>query len=142
MYKYKKRTIYIITTIYILITIIEFIKYLKSNSTLFGLLYFIFTAINIFLLVPCAYNYKKYFSKARISKFIIIIVLGVFSSYILGPITVKTMSYMDSSVQFMKSIMIYKSIFKGIIYFLLILFTAFEFNLDELLKSIRNKSVD
>ena len=142
MYKYKKKILYIISFMYILFSIIEFIKYLTFNSTLFGLLYFIFTAIIIFLLVPCTYNYKKYFSKARISKFIIIIVLGIFSSYILGPIMLGTMSYADSSKLFMKSILLYKSVFKGILYFLLILFTASEFKLDNLLKSIRSKSVD
>ena len=142
MYVYKKRALYVITFLFIILSMIEFIKYLGSNSTFFGLLYFIFTAVIIFLLVPCTYNYKKYFSKARISKFVIIIVLGLFSSYLLGPIVIKTMSYMDSSKEFMKSIFIYKSILKGIIYLILILFTISEFKLDKLLKSIRVKSVD
>ena len=68
-----------------------------------------------------------------------IIIFGIFNSYLLYNIIVKNMSYTDASIDFNKSIFIYKNIFKGIVYFLLFIFTIFEFKLDKLLKSIKNE---
>lgn len=138
MYKYKKKTIKILTLFYILLSIIEFIKYFFINSNLFGLIYMLLTLIIIFLLVPVSYNYNRYYSVPRISKLIMIIIFGIFNSYLLYNIIVKNMSYIDASIDFNKSIFIYKNIFKGIVYFLLFIFTIFEFKLDKLLKSIKN----
>ena len=139
MYKYKKLALYLLTFIYIVLSFIEFIKYMRVDSCIFGIIYLIINLVIIFLLVPCAYNYKKYFSKARISKLIIIIVLGIFNSYILQMIYLNNAGVVDSSKKFIDSIFIYKSVFKGIIYFLLAIFTVFEFKLDKLLKKITNK---
>lgn len=143
MYKYKKIALYACTCLYLLFTFIEFVKYLKSDSTLFGLVYLLISLIIIFLLVPCAYNYKKYYSMARISKLMIVIVIGIFTSYILPSIVLNNMSYMDSSKDYIKSIFLYKNIFKGIIYGILVLFTAFEFKLEKIItKNISRKSID
>ena len=139
MYRYKKLALYLLTFLYILFTFIEFIKYMKVDSCVFGIIYLIINAFIIFLLVPCAYNYKKYFSKARVSKLIIIIVLGIFNSYFLQMIYLNSSSVVDSSKLYINNIFIYKSVFKGIIYFLLTIFTVFEFKLDNLLKKITSK---
>lgn len=137
MYKYKKVIIKIITLLYIIITFIETIKYLLFDSNIFGLIYLLISSFIIFLLVPTSYNYNRYFSGARISKFIIVVILGVFSSYFLNKI-VLSLSYVDVSSVYMDSIFLYKNIIKGIVYFLIFVFTCFEFRLDKLLL-INNK---
>lgn len=143
MFKYKRITIYLLTVIYILLTIIEVIKYLLFENNLFGLYYLLISLLIVFLLVPCAYNYKKYYSGARISKLIIVILLIIFDSFILEHILLKSMSYIDASSDFIKNIFIYKNILKTILAFLLVIFTVFEFKLDELIKkSIVNKRLD
>lgn len=143
MFKYKRITIYLLTVIYILLTIIEVIKYLLFENNLFGLYYLLISLLIVFLLVPCAYNYKKYYSGARISKLIIVILLIIFDSFILEHILLKSMSYIDASSDFIKNIFIYKNILKTILAFLLVIFIVFEFKLDELIKkSIVNKRLD
>lgn len=140
MFRYKKITIYLITFIFILISLVELIKYLVVDNTLFGVYYSIINLVIVFLLVPCAYNYKKYYSKARISKLIMVILLILFNSFILENILFKSMGYMDSSKEYIKSIFVYKNILKTILSFILAIFLAFEFKLDEVIKkSIGNK---
>ncbi len=138
MYKYKKIAIYSLTILYIILTIIEMIYYFLADSNLFGVIYLILSLFIIFLLVPICYNYKKYYSTARISKLIIVIVLGIFSSYILKYIVLNSMNYIDYSKNYIKSIFIYKNVFKGIIYFILTIFTIFEFKLDKVLIKSKN----
>ena len=132
MYKYKKMTIKLIALLYIVITIIETVKYLFSDSNIFGLIYLLISSFIIFLLVPTSHNYNRYYSSARISKLIIIFILGIFSSYFLNKI-VLNMSYVDSSNVYIDSVFVYKNILKGIIYFFIFVFTLFEFKLDKLL---------
>ena len=140
MYKYKKYTIIILTVIYIILSIVEFIKYLLIDCNLFGLVYLLIDLLIIFLLVPVAYNYKRYFSSIRISKLIIIILIGIFNSYILYKIVINNMNYVDASIEFNNGIFIIKNILKGIVYFILLIFTIFEFKLEKLLNNItKNK---
>lgn len=141
MYRYKKATIYSITFIYIVLTIIELIKYLIGDNTLFGLYYLIVCLIVIFLLVPCAYNYNRYYSGARISKLIISILLILFDSFLFERIIFNSMGYMDNSKEYVKSIFIIKEILKPIVCLLYGIFVAFEFKLDEIIKkSISGKN--
>ena len=93
MYKYKKNIIRILTCIYVILSIIEFIKYFFVNSNLFGLIYLIINLFIIFLLVTVAYNYNRYYSIPRISKLIITVILGIFSSYILKIVIINNMNY-------------------------------------------------
>ena len=139
MFKYKKTILYLCTFLYIVFFIIEFIKYMFIKTNVFGLIYLILNLIILFLLIPTTHNYKKYFSPARISKLILIILLGIFSSYILEHIVLNNYSVIDSSNDYIKSIFIYKSVFKGILYFILLLITVFEFRVEKLLKSISKK---
>lgn len=95
--------------------------------------------IIIFLMVPVAINYKKYYSPQRISKLIIILILMIINSYILGPIILNSMSYVDSSKEYIKSIFVIKNILKGIIFGLLLVFTTFEFKLQKLIQTVKRK---
>lgn len=139
MFKYKKMFIRLITLIYIIITIIETIKYLLSDSNIFGLIYLLISSFIIFLLVPTSHNYNRYFSSARISKLILIFILGIFSSYLLNKI-ILNLSYVDSSNVYIDSVFLYKNILKGIIYFFIFAFTLLEFKLDKLLLNNVKKS--
>lgn len=125
-YKYKKIFLIIFTFIYIILSMIELIKYLKIDSELFGLIYNIVNVFLIFLLVPLLYNYKRHYSKARISKLILIIVIGLFNSFILGKIVISNMSYIDSSNVYLNSIFLIKNIIKPISFIFLGIFTYIE----------------
>lgn len=139
IYRYKKIIIATSMLLIIFLTLIEFIKYFSVESNLFGLNYMIINFIIIFLIVPVVYNYNRYYSPQRISKLIIIIVLGLFNSYILQLIVLNTMTYTDYSQEYINSIFWTKNVLKGIIYFVLIAFTIFEFKLEEML--IKSKKI-
>ena len=142
MYKYKKITINSLTTIFILLTIIELCIFMFSKNNIFGVYYLIANLIIIFLLVPVAHNYNKYYSPARLSKLIIIIFLGLFTSYLLKPIILNNIGYIDNSKEYIDKIFVIQIILKGIIYFVLIAFTLLEFKLDKLLKQITTPTTD
>ena len=142
MFKYKKLLLNVITILFISLTIVEFIIYLGVNSNMFGLLYFILSSFIVFLLVPCSYNYKRYYSIARISKLIIIIVLGIFCSYILLSLVTSSMDYIDSSIEFSSRIKVIKNILKPLLFIILIIFTFFETKGERVIKTINNKNID
>lgn len=125
-YRYKKIFLLTFTLLYIVLTIIELIKYLKLDSELFGLIYNIINVFIIFLLIPVLYNYKRHYSKARISKLILIILLGLFNSCILKTIIISSMNYVDSSIVYVKNIYIIRSIIKIIMFLMLSIFTFIE----------------
>ena len=131
MYKRKRLLLLVIVTIYILLTGFEFIKYFMIDSNLFGAIYLIINLVILFFLLPILYNYKRNYSKIRISKLIIVIIIGIFNSYILENIIISSMSYIDSSQLYIESIYIVKNILKGFTYGLLVLFTLFESKLNE-----------
>lgn len=138
MFKYKKIILYICTSLYLLFSFIELIKYMFYDSNIFGLIYLLINLIIIFLLVPTTHNYKKYYSKIRISKFILIIVFGIFNSFILQNLLLNNISIVDDSKKYIESIFIYKNVFKLIIYIILTIITIFEFKVKKIFKSIRN----
>ena len=139
MYRYKKISINLITAAYIVLTLIELIKFLTASNNIYGVIYLCLNLVIVFLLVPVCYNYKKYYSTARLSKLIIIMLLGIFSSYILNVIVLKNMNYIDGSRDYIKSIFVIKNILKVIIYGLLLVFTLLEFKLDKILMKNINK---
>lgn len=126
MYKYKKIFIVFTSIIYVLLTIIELIKYLKVDSNLYGVLYLVLSLIIIFFLVTVTYNYKRSYSATRTSKLIIIVVLGLFNSFLLNKILIVSMSYFDSSSVMIDEIGFIKNIIKPIMYLLVAAFTFFE----------------
>lgn len=134
MFKYKKIALIFLSFLFILFSIFELIIYLTVDSTIFGLIYMFINIIIIFLLVPCVYNYKRYYNIVRISKFLLIIILGIFNSYFLGTILEKSINYMDNSIDYINKIYIFKNILKGFIYFGITLITIFEFKKEKLIK--------
>ena len=84
--------------------------------------------------MPCVYNYKRYYNIVRISKFLLIILLGIFNSYFLSTILEKSINYMDNSIDYINKIYIFKNILKGFIYLGITLITIFEFKKEKLIK--------
>lgn len=135
MYKKKKLLLNIVNISFLILSLIELIKYFKFDNTLYGVIYLLINLIIIFLLLPVTFNYKRHYSSARISKVILIIIIGLFNSYILNYIVVGNMSYIDSSGSFIKSIFVIKNILKPILYFLLMIFLFLETGLNKKIKS-------
>lgn len=135
MYKKKKLLLNIVNISFLILSLIELIKYFKFDNTLYGVIYLLINLIIIFLLLPVTFNYKRHYSSARISKIILIIIIGLFNSYILNYIVIGNMSYIDSSKSFIKSIFIIKNILKPILYFLLMTFLFLETGLNKRIKS-------
>ena len=134
MFKYKKIALIFLSFLFILFSIFELIIYLTVDSTIFGLIYMFINIFIIFLLVPCVYNYKRYYNIVRISKFLLIILLGIFNSYFLSTILEKSINYMDNSIDYINKIYIFKNILKGFIYLGITLITIFEFKKEKLIK--------
>ena len=122
MYKVKKSILYLLTLSFMILSLIELIKYFKVDTTLYGVIYLSINLIILFLLIPVTYNYKRNYSSARISKLILIIIIGIFNSYILSKIVLGNMNYIDDSIIYISSIKIVKNILKGIVYVSLIIF--------------------
>lgn len=141
MYKIKKLYLYLFTLIYILLSILEMISYLKINNTLYGVYYLIINLIILFFLIPVVYNYKRTYSKARISKIIIIIILMLFNSFALEHIILNIMNYMDSSQVYVQNIFLIKNIFKTILSISLMIFLVYETKLNKIIKN-KIKKVD
>lgn len=135
MYKKKKLLLNIVNISFLILSLIELIKYFKFDNTLYGVIYLLINLIIIFLLLPVTFNYKRHYSSARISKIILIIIIGLFNSYILNYIVIGNMSYIDSSKNFIKSIFIIKNILKPILYFLLMIFLFLETGINKKIKS-------
>ncbi len=139
MYKVKKTILYVLTLFFMILSLIELIKYFKVDTTLYGVLYLSINLIILFLLIPVTYNYKRNYSPARISKLILIIAIGIFNSFILNKIVLNNMNYVDSSILYISSIKVIKNILKGIFYGLLGIFTFFEAKMDrKISKMIKN----
>lgn len=141
IYFYKKNFLIISTLVFILLTLIEYIKYFFSANNFFGIIYLLINIGIIFLLIPIMKNYNKYYSGQRISKLIIIILLGIFSSFVLNHMVLNLLSYKDASKEYIDSIFIIKNILKTIIYILLIPFTYHEFSLQKLIQNKQTKQV-
>lgn len=139
MYKLKKLMLYILTILYIVLYGIELFKYFKVDTTLYGVIYLLINLIVLFFLIPLTYNYKRNFSQARISKLIIVLIIGIFNSYILNNIVINNMTYIDSSTIYLNSIYVIKNILKGIIYVCLCIFTFFESKMNKKVSKIIKK---
>lgn len=139
MYKKKKLLLNIINVLFLVFSLIELIKYFKIDNTLYGVIYLLINLVIIFLLLPVTFNYKRHYSTARISKVIMIIVIGFFNSFILNLIVLRSMNYTDSSYEYIKSIFIFKNILKPILYLLLLGFLILETKSQYKLKKISKK---
>ena len=139
MYKVKKSILYLLTLSFMILSLIELIKYFKVDTTLYGVIYLSINLIILFLLIPVTYNYKRNYSSARISKLILIIIIGIFNSYILSKIVLGNMNYIDDSILYISSIKLIKNILKGIVYGSLVIFTFLEAKLDKKISKMINK---
>ena len=136
MYKKKKLLLNIINILFLIFSLIELIKYFKIDNTLYGVIYLLINLVIIFLLLPVTFNYKRHYSTARISKIILIIIIGIFNSFILNLIVLKSMNYTDGLNDYIKSIFIFKNILKPILYLLLSGFLILESKSQYKLKKI------
>ena len=139
MYKVKKTILYLLTLSFMILSLIELIKYFKVDTTLYGVIYLSINLIILFLLIPVTYNYKRNYSSARISKLILIIIIGIFNSYILNKMVLGNMNYIDASILYISSIKVIKNILKGIVYGSLVIFTFLEAKLDKKISKMINK---
>ena len=139
MYKVKKSILYLLTLSFMILSLIELIKYFKVDTTLYGVIYLSINLIILFLLIPVTYNYKRNYSSARISKLILIIIIGIFNSYILNKMVLGNMNYIDASILYISSIKVIKNILKGIVYGSLVIFTFLEAKLDKKISKLINK---
>ena len=68
----KVKNVYVLLClIYILVTILEIVKYFISESSLYGLIYLIMCIIIIFFITTTTINYNKGNKKKRFSKILI-----------------------------------------------------------------------
>ena len=139
MYKVKKSIVYLLTLSFMILSLIELIKYFKVDTTLYGVIYLSINLIILFLLIPVTYNYKRNYSNAIISNLILIIIIGIFNSYILSKIVLGNMNYIDDSILYISSIKVIKNILKGIVYGSLVIFTFLEAKLDKKISKMINK---
>lgn len=129
MTKYLKYFYKIITSLFVLLTIYELYTYIKTDSNFIGLFYLLFNLYILFILFTIYYNYNKSKKEIRISKNIMVIILGLISSFILGPILINIFNYTDASKIYINKIFIISKIIKPIIYVLLGIITYFEIKL-------------
>lgn len=116
-----------VTIVFCLSTLFEIYNYMFFNSNLFG---FIYLLINCFIssgLIIMCYNFKIANVKIRISKNLLIIILGLFSSFLLYYVVAGFMSYADESLDFINRIFLSVKVFKPILYFVLLIFSMLEY---------------
>ena len=142
MKKYNKLMLHIISISYIILTIIELIKYILIKSNVFGLIYLIICSFIIFLLVPTTVNYRDKKSIARISKLCIVILVGIFCSYFLNKIVINNMNYMDSSIEYNNSIFVIKNVLKPILYVFIIYIIFIDLDVHIFLSNIVKKMIE
>ncbi|MEG2457751.1 MAG: hypothetical protein RSB41_02550 [Bacilli bacterium] len=126
MKKVLKYSYYLISFIFLLCTIFEVIEYLKINSNLYGLIYLFFNYFILFVLFTIVYNFSDRNKKVRISKNIMIIVLGLFASFILALLVPALIHEVDSSFVFASSVFLVSKVIKPILYFCLIILSIIE----------------
>lgn len=119
--KLKVKNVYVLLClIYILLTIIEMVKYFICDSSLYGLLYLIICVIITFFITTTTINYNKGNKKKRFSKIVIAVLLGMFSSFLLPMIIDKSLSY-EILNSFIDKNKLTINIIKPIIYLLFLL---------------------
>lgn len=117
----------IITIFFCLFTLFEIYNYMFFNSNLFGLIYLLINCFISFVLIIMCYNFKIANVKIRISKNLLTIILGLFSSFLLYYVVVSFMFYVDESQDFINRIFLSVKVFKPILYFVLLIFSLLEY---------------
>lgn len=135
MNKSLKYFYYIITAIFMFLTLFEIYTYMKMESNYLGLFYLFLNLFIMFLLFTISYNYDKSNKEIRISKNIMAIIFGLIASFILGLLLPNIFNYKDASYLFNKNIKIISKIIKPIIYIFLGVASYIEIKLIKKLKS-------
>lgn len=112
MHKYSKY----IFPLFLILTIIETIIYMFSKSNYYGLFYLIINYIIAFFLLNLNFKSDK---KIYLSKVIVVVILGLFSSFLLINILENTYTYNDDSSTYIDKIMIISKIIKPLIYMII-----------------------
>ena len=116
----KLKKIYmLLTSIFSLLTIYEVIVYVLGSSNYFGLFYLILNLFIVFLMFMVSVNINKGNTMIRISKNAIIVVLGLFASFVLKYILSSVFGYVDESGVYINRVFISLKIVKPIIYLML-----------------------
>lgn len=120
-----------LTAVFILFTAFEVYVYMKMDANYVGIFYLLLNFFIMFMLFTTSYNYDNANKKIRFSKNIIVIIVGIFTSFILTFILSHAFSYVDNSYIFNKSIFVISKIIKPIIYFLILVESILELKLDK-----------
>ena len=135
MSKKMLKVIYLfMVIIFSVFTIFEIYNYLFFNSNLFGLVYLIFSVFLCFNMFIIIFNFDAANFKIRISKNVMIAIVGLFSSFILYFFISGLVSYVDESSAFINKIFLSIKVFKPIIYLILLVFSLMESNIKIRLK--------
>ncbi len=125
MKKYLKLIYLIIFICFIIFSFFEIKSYFTTYSNLFGVLYMLINLFILFLLLNLFINYKDRNYKLRVSKLFLIIILGIFSSFLLQSI-ISNIIYIDSSNKYIVDNNIFIHILKPILYSLLFILSIIE----------------
>ena len=128
MKKLIKYFYYTFTIIFVALTLIEIIIYMNTYSNLLGIIYLFLNFFIIFLLATISFNYEKANPKIRISKNILVIIIGIFSSFIISLLVPHLIPYIDSSFVFEEKILIISKILKPILYIIMIFLSYLDLN--------------
>ncbi len=109
----------VFTTVYTLLTAYEVYVYMKMEGNYAGIFYLFFSFFVMFLLFTSSYNFKKSNKNIRVSKNIIAILVGLFTSFILATLLPNIFNYKDSSLLFYDTIFVISKIVKPIMYLML-----------------------
>lgn len=122
-----KKIYMLLTSIFSLLTIYEVIIYILGKSNYFGLFYLILNLFIVFLMFMVSVNIKKGNTMIRISKNAIIVVLGIFCSFVLKLILSEVFGYVDESNAYISNIFISLKVVKPIIYLMLGILSYLEY---------------
>lgn len=126
----KVKNVYVLLClIYILVTILEIVKYFISESSLYGLIYLIMCIIIIFFITTTTINYNKGNKNKRFSKILIAVLLGLFSSFLLPLVIDNSLNYeiLNSYIDRNKLTI---NIIKPIIYLLFLLIAFYDIKMN------------
>lgn len=105
-----------ITMLFAVLTAYEIYIYMSVNSNYFGIIYLFLNFFAMFLLFTITINYKEGSKKIRVSKNVVVIIIGIISSFILTLILPKIFNYSDDTYLFNNKVFMISKIIKPIIY--------------------------
>lgn len=126
MNKLIKYFYYIISVIFLVLTFIEIIVYMRMYSNLLGIIYLFLNFFILFLLITISFNYEKANKKIRISKVVLAIIIGIISSFVISLLIPSLITYTDSSFVFEDKVFLISKVLKPILYLTLLVLCYFE----------------